>query len=114
MLIPSPRPYWPRITRRSRENRGRMARVTVEDCILQVPNRFELVMYAAQRARDISGGSQIMIDRDREKNPVVARREISDVNLDQETLKNKLISAMQKHADINKPEEVNEMAELEQ
>ena len=49
-----------------------MARVTVEDCILQVPNRFELVMFASQRARDISGGGQIMVDRDRDKNPVVA------------------------------------------
>src|SRR6476659_320017 len=91
-----------------------MARVTVEDCIVQVPNRFELVMYAAQRARDISGGSQILIDRDRDKNPVVALREIADVKLDQDVLKDKLISGMQKHADIDKPEEVNEMAELEQ
>ncbi|HTG24954.1 MAG TPA: DNA-directed RNA polymerase subunit omega, partial [Reyranella sp.] len=49
-----------------------MARVTVEDCILQVPNRFELVMFAAQRARDVSAGAQITVDRDRDKNPVVA------------------------------------------
>jgi DNA-directed RNA polymerase subunit omega len=91
-----------------------MARVTVEDCIVQVPNRFELVMYAAQRARDISGGSQIMIDRDRDKNPVVALREIAEVKLEQDVLKDKLISGMQKHADVDKPEEVNEMAELEQ
>ena len=53
-----------------------MARVTVEDCILQVPNRFELVMFAAQRARDVSAGAQITVDRDRDKNPVVALREI--------------------------------------
>ena len=91
-----------------------MARVTVEDCILQVPNRFELVMYASQRARDISGGGQIMVDRDRDKNPVVALREIADTKLDHEVLKDKLIAGMQKHADIDKPEEVNEMAELEQ
>ena len=91
-----------------------MARVTVEDCILQVPNRFELVMYAAQRARDISGGAQITIDRDRDKNPVVALREIADLKLEQDVLKDKLISGMQKHADVDKPEEVNEMAELEQ
>ena len=51
-----------------------MARVTVEDCIVQVPNRFELVMYAAQRARDVSAGAQITVDRDRDKNPVVALR----------------------------------------
>ena len=91
-----------------------MARVTVEDCILQVPNRFELVMFAAQRARDISAGAQITLDRDRDKNPVVALREIAEVKLDQAILKDSLISGMQKHADIDKPEEVNEMAELEQ
>ena len=91
-----------------------MARVTVEDCILQVPNRFELVMYAAQRARDISAGAQITLDRDRDKNPVVALREIAETKLDHGQLKDSLISGMQKHADIDKPEEVNEMAELEQ
>jgi len=91
-----------------------MARVTVEDCILQVPNRFELVMYAAQRARDVSAGAQITVDRDRDKNPVVALREIAETKLDQGQLKDSLISGMQKHADIDKPEEVNEMAELEQ
>ena len=60
-----------------------MARVTVEDCIVQVPNRFELVMFAAQRARDISAGAQITLDRDRDKNPVVALREIAETKLDQ-------------------------------
>ena len=59
-----------------------MARVTVEDCIVQVPNRFELVIFAAQRARDISAGAQITLDRDRDKNPVVALREIAEVKLD--------------------------------
>ena len=91
-----------------------MARGTVEDCILQVPNRFELVMFAAQRARDVSAGAQITVDRDRDKNPVVALREIAETKLDQAILKDSLISGMQKHADIDKPEEVNEMAELEQ
>jgi len=91
-----------------------MARVTVEDCILQVPNRFELVMFASQRARDISAGAQITLDRDRDKNPVVALREIAEMKLDQVVLKDSLISGMQKHADVDKPEEVNEMAELEQ
>src|SRR5476649_1577752 len=81
-----------------------MARVTVEDCIVQVPNRFELVLFGAQRA----------LDRDRDKNPVVALREIAETHLDQGILKDALISGMQKHADIDKPEEVNEMAELEQ
>ena len=87
-----------------------MARVTVEDCILQVPNRFELVMFAAQRARDVSAGAQITVDRDRDKNPVVALREIAETKLDQAVLKDSLISGMQKHADVDKPEEVNEMA----
>ena len=91
-----------------------MARVTVEDCIDKVENRFDLVLLASHRARMISSGSQITIERDNDKNPVVALREIADVKLDQEVLKDKLISGMQKHADIDKPEEVNEMAELEQ
>ena len=91
-----------------------MARVTVEDCILQVPNRFELVLFAAQRARDVSAGALITVDRDRDKNPVVALREIAEVKLDQTMLRDSLISGMQKHADVDKPEEVNEMAELEQ
>ena len=81
-----------------------MARVTVEDCIVQVPNRFELVMFAAQRARDISAGAQITLDRDRDKNPVVALREIAETKLDQAVLKDSLISGMQKHADIDKPD----------
>ena len=91
-----------------------MARVTVEDCVDKIPNRFDLVLLAAQRARQVSGGAELTIDRDRDKNPVVALREIAEEKLDQEVLKDKLISGMQKHADIDKPEEVNEMAELEQ
>ena len=91
-----------------------MARVTVEDCIDKVPNRFDLVLLAAERAREISGGAELTIDRDRDKNPVVALREIAETKLDQAVLKDSLISGMQKHADIDKPEEVNEMAELEQ
>ncbi|MBM3644481.1 MAG: DNA-directed RNA polymerase subunit omega [Alphaproteobacteria bacterium] len=91
-----------------------MARVTVEDCIMQVPNRFDLVLLASQRARDLSGGAPITVDRDRDKNPVVALREIADTKLDHGVLRDSLIAGMQKHADIDKPEEVNEMAELEQ
>ena len=86
-----------------------MARVTVEDCILQVPNRFDLVMLASQRARDVSAGASILVDRDRDKNPVVALREIAETKLDHTVLRDALISSMQKHADIDKPEEVNEM-----
>ena len=91
-----------------------MARVTVEDCVDKVTNRFDLVLLAAQRAREISGGAELTIDRDRDKNPVVALREIAEMKLDQVVLKDSLISGMQKHADVDKPEEVNEMAELEQ
>ena len=91
-----------------------MARVTVEDCVRRVSNRFELVMVAAQRSREISSGGEPRLERDNDKNPVVALREIAEVKLDQALLKDALISGMQKHADIDKPEEVNEMAELEQ
>lgn len=91
-----------------------MARVTVEDCVDKIPNRFDLVLLSAHRAREISGGSELTVDRDRDKNPVVALREIAETKLDQAVLKDSLISGMQKHADIDKPEEVNEMAELEQ
>ena len=57
-----------------------MARVTVEDCVDKIPNRFDLVLFAAQRARQISGGAELTIDRDRDKNPVVALREIAEEN----------------------------------
>ena len=73
-----------------------MARVTVEDCIVQVPNRFELVMYAAQRARDVSGGSQILIDRDRDKNPVVALREIAEITVKPKILHESLVQSLQR------------------
>jgi len=82
-----------------------MARVTVEDCILQIPNRFDLVMAAAQRARDISAGSQITVDRDNDKNPVVALREIADLTVDSEVLKESLIKGLQKHVEVDEPED---------
>ena len=63
-----------------------MARVTVEDCVLKVPNRFNLVMVAAQRARDVAAGAQLTIDRDNDKNPVVALREIADETIDLDLL----------------------------
>ena len=72
-----------------------MARVTVEDCIDKIPNRFELVMSAAQRVRDITGGAQITVDRDRDKNPVVALREIADQTIDLEFLKEGMIKRNQ-------------------
>ena len=82
-----------------------MARVTVEDCVLRVPNRFELVMYAARRARDISAGSQLTVERDNDKNPVVSLREIADGTVDTEELHARLIQSMQKHAEVDEPEE---------
>lgn len=71
-----------------------MARVTVEDCIVQVPNRFELVLLAAQRARNISRGEQITIDRDNDKNPVVALREIADQTVELPALEQDLIKSL--------------------
>ncbi len=82
-----------------------MARVTVEDCVLQVPNRFELVMLAAQRARDISAGASLSLDRDNDKNPVVALREIADRTVELDMLRNALVKGLQKHVEIDEPEE---------
>ena len=88
-----------------------MARVTVEDCIVQVPNRFELVMYASQRARDISGGGQILVDRDRDKNPVVALREIADVTVRPRDLEEAMVGNLQK-VRIDEEDETEELASL--
>lgn len=82
-----------------------MARVTVEDCIVKIPNRFDLVMAAAQRSRDISAGSEITLDRDNDKNPVVALREIAEETVDSEVLKESLIKGLQKHVEIDEPED---------
>jgi DNA-directed RNA polymerase subunit omega len=82
-----------------------MARVTVEDCILKIPNRFELVLIAAQRARDVASGAPITLERDNDKNPVVALREIADETIGLEQVKNALIKGMQKHVEIDEPEE---------
>jgi DNA-directed RNA polymerase subunit omega len=82
-----------------------MARVTVEDCVLKVPNRFELVLLAAQRAREITSGSPLSIDRDDDKNPVVALREIADETVGLEHLKTSVVRGMQKHVEIDEPEE---------
>ncbi|MFC4351350.1 DNA-directed RNA polymerase subunit omega [Fodinicurvata halophila] len=82
-----------------------MARVTVEDCILRVPNRFELVMLSAQRAREISAGSPITVERDNDKNPVVSLREIADTTVDPEALRNSLVSGLQHHVEADEPEE---------
>lgn len=73
-----------------------MARVTVEDCVDKVPNRFDLVLLAAQRAREISGGAELTLDRDRDKNPVVALREIADETIRPAQLKEALITSLQR------------------
>ena len=81
-----------------------MARVTVEDCIDKVENRFELVLLAGHRARQISQGQPITIDRDNDKNPVVALREIADETLSPGDLKEDLIHSLQKHVEVDEPE----------
>ncbi|MBO6919053.1 MAG: DNA-directed RNA polymerase subunit omega [Lentilitoribacter sp.] len=82
-----------------------MARVTVEDCIDKVDNRFELVLLAGHRARMISQGEAITVDRDNDKNPVVALREIADETLSTGDLKEDLIHSLQKHVEVDEPEE---------
>ena len=86
-----------------------MARVTVEDCVVKVPNRFELVLLAAQRARDMASGGQPTLDRDNDKNPVVALREIAAESIPLDNLQNALIKGMQKHVEIDEPEEDHEI-----
>jgi len=82
-----------------------MARVTVEDCVLKIPNRFELVMMAAQRARDVATGAPLSIDRDNDKNPVVALREIADETIELDELRNALIKGHQKVVEADEPED---------
>ena len=81
-----------------------MARVTVEDCIEKIPNRFELVLTAGQRARAIQKGENLTIDRDNDKNPVVALREIADEKLEPAELREQLVSSMQRQVDVDEPE----------
>lgn len=82
-----------------------MARVTVEDCIDKVQNRFDLVLYSAFRARQLSGGADPLVDRDRDKNPVVALREIAAKVTRPEDLRDEYIRSLQKHAEVDEPEE---------
>ena len=81
-----------------------MARVTVEDCIDKVDNRFELVLLASHRARLIASGAPLTIDRDRDKNPVVALREIADETIAPDDLKEQLIHSLQKYVEVDEPE----------
>jgi DNA-directed RNA polymerase subunit omega len=82
-----------------------MARVTVEDCVIKIPNRFKLVMMASQRARNISAGSELNVERDNDKNPVVALREIADDLVDHDELEESLIKGLQKFVEMDDPEE---------
>ena len=81
-----------------------MARVTVEDCIDKVENRFDLVLLASHRARTISSGSQITIERDNDKNPVVALREIAEMTVSPADLKEELVHSLQKYVEVDEPE----------
>jgi DNA-directed RNA polymerase subunit omega len=85
-----------------------MARVTVEDCVDKIPNRFDLVLLAAQRAREISGGAELTVDRDRDKNPVVALREIAEQTVRPGELKETLVTSMQRVL----PDDDDEMDEV--
>jgi DNA-directed RNA polymerase subunit omega len=82
-----------------------MARVTVEDCVDKVPNRFELVMLAAHRARELTSGSPLTVARDNDKNPVVALREIADETQQAEDLRERMIAANQTQIEVDEPEE---------
>jgi DNA-directed RNA polymerase subunit omega len=81
-----------------------MARVTVEDCVDKVPNRFELVLLAAHRARSIASGSHITVDPDNDKNPVIALREIADTTIPPDDLREGLIHSIQKNVEVDEPE----------
>ncbi len=89
-----------------------MARVTVEDCVDKIPNRFDLVLAAAQRARQISSGAELTLDRDRDKNPVVALREIAEQTIRPEDLSEAIVGTMQRVivADEDAPDEVGSLA----
>ena len=92
-----------------------MARVTVEDCILRIPNRFNLVMIAAQRSRELSIGVELTVDRDNDKNPVVALREIAEATVDLGELENSLVRGLQKHVDVDEPaDETDELLAVEE
>ncbi|HCB75102.1 DNA-directed RNA polymerase subunit omega [Sphingomonas yantingensis] len=89
-----------------------MARVTVEDCVDKIPNRFDLVLLAAQRARQISGGAELLLDRDRDKNPVVALREIAEERVRPDAMQEALVSSLQRVQidDEEAPDEIGSLS----
>jgi DNA-directed RNA polymerase subunit omega len=88
-----------------------MARVTVEDCVDKVSNRFDLILFAAQRARQISSGADLTIDRDRDKNPVVALREIAEQTVKPNELEESIVTSLQR-VRIDEEDETEELASL--
>ena len=88
-----------------------MARVTVEDCVDKVPNRFDLILFAAQRARQVSSGADLTIDRDRDKNPVVALREIAEQTVKPTELEEAIVTSLQR-VRIDEEDETEELASL--
>lgn len=88
-----------------------MARVTVEDCVDKVPNRFDLILFAAQRARQISSGADLTIDRDRDKNPVVALREIAETTIKPNEMEEAIVTGLQR-VRIDEEDETEELASL--
>ncbi|WP_128291375.1 DNA-directed RNA polymerase subunit omega [Afifella aestuarii] len=90
-----------------------MARVTVEDCVDKVDNRFDLVLLAAHRSRTISNGSPLTVDRDNDKNPVVALREIADETIQPEDMKEDLIHSLQRFVEVDEPEPAPEEIEAQ-
>ena len=90
-----------------------MARVTVEDCVDKVPNRFDLVLLSAQRARQISGGAELTIDRDRDKNPVVALREVAEQTVKPRELEESLIGSLQR-VQVDEDDVADEVGSLSQ
>jgi DNA-directed RNA polymerase subunit omega len=90
-----------------------MARVTVEDCVDKIPNRFDLVLLSAQRARQISGGAELTIDRDRDKNPVVALREVAETTVKPKDLQESLIGSLQR-VQVDEDDVADEVGSLSQ
>src|SRR4051795_4620798 len=86
-----------------------MARVTVEDCVVKVPNRFDLVLLAAQRAREVASGAPLTVERDDDKNPVIALREIAEETIALDHLRDSLVRGMQKHVEIDEPEDTPDL-----
>jgi DNA-directed RNA polymerase subunit omega len=89
-----------------------MARVTVEDCVDKIPNRFDLVLMSAHRARQLSGGAETLVDRDRDKNPVVALREIAGKALKADEIREEYIKSLQRHAEVDEPEASQQTEEV--